>query len=90
MGTMTILERVPGQMYASGQGLTGTADEGAIWSGSGIGRMTGEGMATSVRFSCTFQASPTGKLARLNAVVVVGEMEIDADNNYTSKLWEWK
>ena len=88
-GTVEIFERVPGQIYGSGRGIAQTADgEGAIWNGHGVGRMSGDGMATTFAFSIAFQAG--GKFARLNEVLVVGEQEIDAEGNVTTRLWEWK
>ena len=91
MGTYTAFERVPGQIYGEGQGLVSTSDgETAIWNGHGVGRMTGEGMSMSFRFSVAYQASPTGKLARLNEVLVIGEHEVDADGNTKTTFWEWK
>ena len=90
-GTYTVFERVPGQMYGEGQGFTGTADgEGAIWNGHGVGKMTGAGMSMSFRFSIAFQAGESGKLARLKDLLVIGEHEVDASGNTTTKLWEWK
>lgn len=90
-GTYTVFERVPGQLYGEGQGFTGTADgEGAIWNGHGVGKMTGQGMAMSFRFSIAFQAGESGKLARLKDVLVIGEHEVDASGNTKTKLWEWK
>ena len=45
MGTFTAFERVPGQMYAEGQGIIMTADgESAIWNGHGVGHPNGDGM----------------------------------------------
>jgi len=90
-GTYTVFERVPGQLYLEGQGFTGTADgEGAIWNGHGVGKLTGQGMAMSFRFSIAFQAGESGKLARLKDVLVIGEHEVDASGNTKTKLWEWK
>jgi hypothetical protein len=90
-GTYTVFERVPGQMYGEGQGFTGTADgEGAIWNGHGVGKATGAGMAMSFRFSIAYQAGPTGKLARLKEVLVIGEHEVDASGNTKTRIWEWK
>src|SRR4030095_9104551 len=90
-GTYPVCERVPGQMYGEGVGFLGTADgEGAIWNGHAIGRMTGQGMAMSIRFSIAYQAGGDGKLARLKDYLVIGEHEVDAEGNTTTKLWEWK
>ncbi len=91
MGTYTAFERVPGQVYAEGQGIIVTSDgQSAIWNGHGIGRMTGEGMGMSFRFSVAYQAPTDGKLARLNQVLVIGEHEVDADGNFHTVEWEWK
>jgi hypothetical protein len=52
MGTFTAFERVPGQMYAEGQGIIMTADgESAIWNGHGVGHPNGDGMGVSIRYS---------------------------------------
>jgi hypothetical protein len=91
IGTYTTFERVPGQLYGEGQGLVATADgQSAIWNGHGIGRMTGDGMAMSFRYSLAFQAASDGKLSRLNGVLVVGEHEVDAGGNTRTVSWEWK
>jgi len=91
MGTYTAFERVPGQIYGEGQGIVATSDgESAIWNGHGIGRMTGEGMGMSFRFAVAYQAGQTGKLARLNSVLVIGEHEVDGAGNTKTTFWEWK
>jgi hypothetical protein len=89
-GTYEVFERVPGQLYGEGQGMIHTQDgEGAIWNGHGVGTVTPEG---GLRFaaSCTYQAPHTGKLARLNAVLVVVEHTAAADGSVRSTLTEWK
>jgi hypothetical protein len=91
IGTYTVFERVPGQVYGEGQGIFGTNDgEGAIWNGHGIGKPAGGGMAMSIRYSIAFQAGANGKLARLNDVLVIGEHEVDEQGNTKSTMWEWK
>jgi hypothetical protein len=90
IGTYTVFERVPGQIYGEGQGILGTSDgEGAIWNGHGISKSSG-GMAMSIRYSIAFQAGATGKLSRLKDVLVIGEHEVDEQGNTRSTLWEWK
>ena len=80
LGTFTAFERVPGQMYAEGQGIIETADgDGAIWNGHGVGYPNGDGMGVTIRYSVAFQASAGGKLAALNTVLGVGEFESKAD-----------
>jgi hypothetical protein len=81
---------VPGQLFSEGQGISGGEGGGAIWNGFGVSTMTGEGMATSTRFSVAFQAPQEGPLSRLNGVLVIGEQESDNDGNIRTTLWEWK
>ncbi len=93
MATFTSFERVPGQMYAEGQGVVGTADgEGAIWNGHGIGSMGGDagGMTVSIRYSVAYQANPNGPLAALNGALVIGEYEQASDGTFTDTAWLWK
>lgn len=91
MGTFTAFERVPGQMYAEGQGILMTSDgESAIWNGHGVGHPTGDGMGVSIRYSVAIQADPTSKLAQLNGVLGVGEFESKADGSWADSNWEWK
>ena len=91
IGTYTVFERVPGQLYGEGQGFLGTTEgEGAIWNAHGVGKMTGNGMAMSFRFSAAYQAGATGKLARLKDVLVIGEHEVDEAGNTKTTFWEWK
>ena len=89
MGTYTVFERVPGQVYGEGQGILMTGDGGAIWNGHGISKASG-GMQASFRFSVAFQAGPSGPLSRLNSVLVIGEHDVDGDGNTKTTLWEWK
>lgn len=90
IGTYTIYERVPGQLYGEGRGIFMSSEgDSAIWNGHGIGRPTGEGMGIKFAASIAFQAGP-GKLARLNEVLVVVEHETANDGSARSELWEWK
>lgn len=90
MGTIQLWERVAGQIYSEGHGICMTAEGGVIWNSFAVSRMTGEGMASSARFSVAFQAPTAGPLARLNGVLGVGEQEIGADGSVRTTLWEWK
>ncbi|MCK9517762.1 MAG: hypothetical protein M0R74_01865 [Dehalococcoidia bacterium] len=90
-GTYVVFERVPEQLYGTGQGVIGLASgEGAIWNGHGVGTMTGEGMSMKMRFSIAVQAPKEGKLAPLNQVLVVGEHDVDDEGNTQTRMWEWK
>jgi hypothetical protein len=93
MATFTSWERIPGQMYAEGQGIIGSADgAGAIWNGHGIGSIGGDagGMTMSIRYAVTYQAATDGPLAELNGCVVVGEWESKSDGTFTDSAWAWK
>ena len=90
IGTYQVFERIPGQLYGEGQGMLRTQDgEGAIWNGHGVGTPTPDG---GVKFaaSVAFQAGPTGRLARLNNVLVLVEHTAGGDGSAKSTLTEWK
>ncbi len=90
-GTYVAFERVPGQMYGEGHGVIALSNgETAIWNGHGVGRMTGDGMALSFRYSIAVQAGAGTTLARLNEVLVVGEHDVDAAGNTRTTAYEWK
>lgn len=89
IGTYTIFERVPGQMYGEGQGIFMANDgSSAIWNGHGVGHPTGDGMSVAFAASVAFQASE--ELSALNGVLVVVEHVLDNDGNAKSVLYEWK
>ena len=78
-----------GFLYGEGQGMYMTMDgDMAVWKGQGTGRITPGGGA-SYRGAIHF-SSGTGKLARLAGTVGVFEHSTDANDNVTSKVWEWK
>lgn len=75
---------------AKEQGVITTTDgEIATWTGSGIGRFTGQG---KIRFHgpLLYRTLSTGKLAFLNNLVGVYETQIDENQNFLYKVWEWK
>lgn len=79
-----------GVLNGVGQGLI-TTKKGEIltWTGNGIGKPTGHGMAASWRGSICYQTS-AASLAGLNKIVAIFEFEVDESGNTTGKLWEWK
>jgi len=89
VGTYTVYERGPGQMYAEGQGIVMTAEgEGAIWNGHGVGTMGQDGtmnFAASVAFQTT-----SAKLGALNGILVLVEHHADMAGSANSGLYEWK
>jgi len=90
IGTYEVYERVPGQIYGEGQGMLMTRDgEGAIWNGHGVGTPTPDG-GLKFAASLAYQAGGTGKLARLNGVLVLVEHTAGADGKTRSTMTEWK
>ena len=78
-----------GVLHGEGQGVIMTGDsEMAAYTGEGIGRFTASGIAW--RGAIYYRTSSTGKLSFLNNVVGVYEAEMDAEGNFTEKIWEWK
>jgi hypothetical protein len=79
-----------------GKGVIMAADGGGgvpemvTYTGEGVGRFSSSG-SVKWRGSVFFRTSSAGgKLAFLNNMVGVFESEIDADGNFSEKLWEWK
>ena len=89
IGTYTVFERIPGQLYGEGRGVIMTQDgEGAIWNGHGIGRGTPDG---GIAFAASIAIqTDSSKLARLNNVLALVEHTTDAQGAAKSTLWEWK
>ena len=90
IGTYQTIFRPEGVLYGEGQGVITTKDgEIATWTGSGIGRFTGQG---KIRFHgpLFYRTHSTGKLAFLNNLVGVYETQIDENQNFLYKVWEWK
>ncbi len=88
LGTYTVFERIPGQLYGEGQGMLMTADGGAIWNGHGVGHMTEDG-GMAFAASVTFQTN-SPKLQKLNSVLVLVEHQADMQGNAKSTFYEWK
>jgi hypothetical protein len=90
MGTYISVARPDGTFFSEGQGII-MSDEGEVvtWRGQGVGRPTGQGMATSSRGAVYCQTT-SERLARLNGIAVVFEFEADESGKTASKTWEWK
>jgi hypothetical protein len=89
MGTYTVFERVPGQVYGEGQGIFMTSDgQGAIWNGHGVGQGSDDG-SMSMAASIAFQAG-SGQLERLNSILCLVEHQTDMQGGARSVLHEWK
>jgi hypothetical protein len=88
-GTYTSVVSAEGSLYGQGVGGGATQDGDVItWKGSGLGKLK-PGGAVSYRGILYFTTS-SQKLAKLNNVAGVFELEIDAEGKMHSKVWEWK
>ena len=78
-----------GFLYGEGQGFSVTKDGDMMtWKGQGSGRLKPGGGA-SYRGAIYF-LNATGKLARLLGTSAVFEHDTDANDEVTTKYWEWK
>jgi hypothetical protein len=84
-----------GALHGVGQGVITTTAAGGgetemvTYTGEGVGRISSSG-DVKWRGSVFSKTSSGGKLAFLNNMVGVFEAEIDADGNFSEKIWEWK
>jgi len=88
VGTYTVMERLPGQLYAEGQGIyMGSGGESGIWNGAGVGHIADDG---SMHFAAavSFQTS-AASLSKLNGVLALVEHVTDMAGNAKSTLTEW-
>lgn len=78
-----------GFLFGEGHGVYMTQDGGlAVWKGQGTGRFN-PGGGVSYRGAVHF-VSAQGKLAKLAGTTSAFEHNTDANDNVSSKLWEWK
>jgi hypothetical protein len=86
-----------GVLHGVGQGVITTTTAGSAggepemvtYTGEGVGRISSSG-GVKWRGSIFSRTSSDGKLSFLNNMVGVFEAEIDADGNFSEKIWEWK
>lgn len=86
-----------GVLHGVGQGVITTTTAGSAggepemvtYTGEGVGRISSSG-GVKWRGSILSRTSSGGKLSFLNNMVGVFEAEIDADGNFSEKIWEWK
>ena|SRR5690349_931843 len=86
--TYTSEVQAGGSLFGEGQGVYMAADGMAVWKGHGTGKFQ-PGGGVSYRGAIHFLTA-TGKLASLAGTAAVFEHITDANDNVTSKLWEWK
>ena len=77
-----------GFLFGEGQGVYMAGSGMAVWKGQGTGKLN-PGGGVSYRGTIHF-VSASGNLAQLAGKVGAFEHSSDADDNITSKLWEWK
>jgi hypothetical protein len=88
-GTYTSVVRADGSILGHGEGAAFTPDgEMVSWKGSGIGKFKEHG-AISYR-GILYYHTPSQKLAKLNNMAGVFELEIAPEGKMHSKIWEWK
>ena len=89
LGTYTSEMRPGGFFFGQGQGIIMTKEGDSIsWVGQGTGRLkAGGGMSFR---GAVYYETASQKFARLNGAAVVYEHETDAQDNCTTKYWEWK
>lgn len=90
LGTYTATLMPSGVFQGAGQGLITTKNgDVATWTGTGVGRPTGHGMAASWRGSLLYQTTAE-RLSGLNKMAAVFEHEVDESGNTVERVWEWK
>ncbi|MBI4623050.1 MAG: hypothetical protein HY736_07510 [Verrucomicrobia bacterium] len=90
MGTYQSVMTPAGVLNGEGHGLAMSSDGDALtWTGHGVGRPMGKGMAASWRYSLVIRTA-SSCWARLNGVLAIGEWEVDEAGNGKAQVWEWK
>jgi hypothetical protein len=89
LGTFTVFERIPGQLFGEGRGIWMAKDGSAstIWSGQGVGTPT-EGGGVKIAAAISFQAGDD-LFAPLARCLVLVEHETRGDGTVHSNLYEW-
>jgi hypothetical protein len=89
-GRPTTTTTSKGVLYGKGKGVIMAGEsELATYTGEGVGRVSSSG-SINWRGSIFYSTSSNGKLAFLNNLVGVFEVEIDTEGNFSEKIWEWK
>ena len=87
-GTYSSEMQPGGFLFGEGQGIYMSGAGFAVWKGQGMGRLN-PGGGVSYRGTIHF-LSASGDLAGLAGRTGAFEHSSDADDNISSKLWEWK
>jgi hypothetical protein len=82
--------RPNGTAYGEGEQIIMSGDGSAVWKGSGVGKPTGQGGGWKYAVVGSFQTVASQKWERLLDVCTVEEYDVDQNQNYHWKMWEWK
>jgi hypothetical protein len=84
--------RPNGTAYGEGHQIIMSSDgSAAVWKGSGVGKPIGQGGGGwKYAYAGAFQTVSSQKWGRLLDVYTVGEYDVDQNQNYHWKMWEWK
>jgi hypothetical protein len=84
--------RPNGTAYGEGNQLIMSSDGSAVWKGSGVGKPIGQGSSGGWKYAYAgaFHTVSSQKWRRLFDVYTVGEYDVDQNQNYHWKMWEWK
>jgi hypothetical protein len=88
--TYQTVMRPNGTAYDEGYSIEMSSDGSAVWKGSGVGRPIGQGGSWKYAVAGAFQTVTSQKWARLLDVYTVIEYDVDQNQNYHWKMWEWK
>ena len=79
-----------GVIHGEGKGIIMTEEgEMATYTGEAFGGIISSG-GTRWRGSVFYSTASTGKIAFLNNLVGIFEVEIDVEGNFSNDTWEWK
>ncbi len=86
-----IFNRLPnGILMENGDGLISTLEHDVVTMRiQRIGVETGKGRAASFR-EATYYVTKSERLARLNKVIGISELETDENGDWRLNIWEWK
>lgn len=68
--------------------MTTMSGESVMMKGNAVAWSTGDGGGTTR--VATIHTTTSQKLARLNKVIGLYEIDTDMENNFSGKIWEWK
>jgi len=93
VATYWTVMRPNGTAYGEGQQALMSGDGGsAVYKGSGVGKPIGQGSSGGWKYAvaAAFQTVTSQKWGRLLDVCTVQEYDVDQNQNYHWKMWEWK